>query len=336
MKSQRDEAFFKMRDDLYEKHPAVTAKAVIPTPTVLRTYALVRHAARRHRRSLAFWAHPMTGKSFCITAMEALLRREFPECAVVVYEAKHNAEVAQGTFLEDILTEIDFELPVERSIPGKRKQVKHALYALAAAGSRIVIFVDEAQELHENELRWLKTVINWCAKRLTFVTIVLFGQQELIAMRDDIVAYGRSDLDVRYTQEMYEFEMIRNVTELRAVLIVYDDGSEFPEGSGISYTEFLWPLAFVGGLRLKDQADPLWAAFAALSPNGSLAEGVSMQWVAAAIAEVAEATKSEDSGSFTLSDSAWRDAVKACGYADWAPTLTKIRTGSRRAKASAG
>lgn len=332
---QRDETFLKMRDDLYQKHPVITAKAVIPTPTVLRAYSLLRRAARRHRRSIAFWAHPMTGKSFCITALAALLRNEFQGCAVVLYEAKHNGEVGQGTFLEDILADIDFEPPVERSIPGKRKQLKHALYSLAAASSRIVILVDEAQELHENELRWLKTVINWCAQRLTFVTVVLFGQQELIAMRDDIVAFGRSDLDVRYTQEMYQFEMIRNVTELRTVLDVYDDGSEFPEGSGASYTEFLWPRAFANGLRLHGHANTLWAAFTALAPNGSIAEGVSMQWIAAAIAEIADLTKDQDSSSFVPSDDAWREAIKACGYADWAPTLAKIRTGSRRTKTSA-
>lgn len=319
--SKVDHSLIQLRNHLWSTHPVAIEKATIPTPTILRAYALVHRATCRHRDSLAFWAHPGTGKSSCITAMSTFLDRDFSGPAVVIYEAKKRSVVAEGPFLEDMLHEINFQPKISRSLAGKRDQVKRALYSMACVSDRLVLFIDEAQELHSSELCWLKCLINWFHKKITFVTIVLFGQHELISKRAAIMNHGRSDLALRFTRSMYEFENVLTAVELKLILKIYDEGSEFPEGTGISYTQFLLPMAFANGFRLNDQSKLLWKAFMEMSPATRMKHGVSMFWVARVLAEMAEIARDEDAPSFSISEARWREMIKSSGYVDATPAV---------------
>lgn len=318
----------RVRKECWASHPSIIANAVILTPPILRVYALVKHCARRHRSSIAFWGHPLTGKSSCIVALEHHLPADFPGAAVVTYEAKSKGVAAEGTLIHDMLTEMDYEIKIRSTLPERRKQLRGVLYALAAPSSRLFLIIDEAQELEEAEFRWLKAIINSLVKLRISVTVILFGQQELLQLRDALVESGRSDLKERFAKILLQFENIRSVSELKEVLESYDGDSEYPEGSGISYTEFLWPQAYATGLRLTPQAATLWNTFTEVSGRSS--GGVSMDWIAETIAEVADATKDKDFPSFVLTRDDWHSAIKQAGYRAGDDTLELARTTSAR------
>lgn len=323
----------RVRKECWASHPGITANAVILTPPILRTYALIKHCARRHRRSIAFWGHPLAGKSSCITALEHILAADFPRAAVVTYEAKSKAVAAEGTLIHDMLTDMDYEVKIRSTLPERRKQLRGVLYALAAPGSRLFLIIDEAQELVEVEFRWLKAIINSLVKLRISVTVILFGQQELLQLRDTLVESGRSDLKERFTSSLLQFENIRSVNELKEVLESYDSDSEYPEASGTSYTEFFWPQAYAAGLRLVAQASILWNTFTEVS--GRRSGGVSMDWIAGTIAEVADATRDKDRPGFVLAREDWHSAIEQAGYRAADDTLELARTRSaRRAKAA--
>src|SRR5438445_1844455 len=153
----------KLREGFWFEHPIVTARAVLPTPSVTATVALVSKAARRQRSAIAFWGHPMSGKSSCIRVLEQVLARDFPGCGVLVYEAKKKAVCAEGAFLEDVLATLNFSVKLQRSLSGKRDQAMRALYAYAAPRGHLFLVIDEAQEMGEQELCWLKAINNWLA-----------------------------------------------------------------------------------------------------------------------------------------------------------------------------
>ena len=46
----------------------------------------------------------------------------------------------------------------------------------------------------------------------------------------------------------------------------YDVGSEWPDGSGTSYTKYFFPKAFEGGFRLSAFAAELWNIFEEMGP----------------------------------------------------------------------
>lgn len=323
----------RVRKECWSKHPGITADAVILTPPILRVCALVKHCARRHRGSIAFWGHPLTGKSSCIVALEHTLPRDFLGAAVVTYEAKSKGIAAEGTLIHDMLTDMNYEIKIRPRLPERRKQLRGALYALAAPSNKLFLIIDEAQELTEAEFRWLKAIVNSLVKLRISVTVILFGQQELLQLRDTLVESGRSDLKDRFAKVLLEFENILSLSELKEVLESYDGESEYPEGSGIPYTEFFWPQAYAVGFRLAAQAAILWNTFRAFS--GRRSGGVSMDWIAGTIAEAADATRDKDSPGFVLTRDDWHDAICQAGYGAAEDTLERSRTTSaRRAKAA--
>lgn len=324
-KAPPNAALLKARDDLWAQHPFVSASCKLPTRSVLWTRELVKRTASRQRSSIAMWAHPTTGKSFCIECLSSLLTQDFPGSGFFVYEAKRKDYTDEEQFLEDLLAEMDYELPVARTLAARRTQFKRALYAASAPRSHLFMVLDEAQHLRENVLDWLKNIVNWLTKQGVRVTVVLFGQQELLTRRDELVATGRSDLVIRYMQQVVEFEGIRSAADLASALRACDVASEFPPGTGWSYTQFVWPHAFTACLRLERHADALWLAFIKSSPTTKGTGGIAMQWIALTLSELATATKERDSTSFEPTHEDWMAAIQMSGYVERMPTLRKMK-----------
>ncbi len=311
----------------WNEHPVVSAKAKLPTTPVQTALAIVLAAGRKHRESVAFWAHPVTGKSFCIEIFKAELPKAFNGAGVFVYEVKPKDEedeertrpsqkinAKESLFLRDMLEEMDYEPKIEYTLPGKRRQVRKALLGLAGQARHIFLIFDEAQGLDEQELTILKSIVNFLTKNDVRVTTVLFGQVELLEQRARIVTRYRSDLDIRFTKALYEFSGIRSWEDLRVALEACDLGSEFPVGSGLSYTQFLFPQAYEAGFRMVSLAKPLWTAFMNVSALRAGESGIAMEYVASALSELVTMLKGADGAQFAIGNAELEQAVKASGY----------------------
>jgi hypothetical protein len=322
MNADELKALTEARDTLWKQHPIIRAKAILPTPAILQAFRLVRQAGERQRASVGFWAHPLAGKTSCLEALRPQLTVWFPGCGILELEAESKSMTAEGQFLETLWYSLNATVRVQRSLAGKREQLKRGLLALGASGQHVVILIDEAQELLERELCWLKLQINALSRHGYAVTVVMFGQHELIQRTTELQQQGRTDLHDRFFQDLYEFEGVMKAADLKVILDACDADSEFPEGSGWSYTRFLWPQAFEHGFRLADQSKQLWDAFKAASQNTHLTMGLSMNWVARALAEFAQANRNRDLPVFAPTPEMWSLALKAMGYRD-APRLRK-------------
>jgi len=184
------------------------AAAVLPTAPVKEVARLVFDRAQRFRSSIAFWAHPLCGKSSCIYALEKLAPAQFPGSAFVVYEPSSKEVAAEGALIEDLLSIIDYEPRVHRSLAGKRDQLLRALYAMSVSGRHLFLVIDEAQNLHVKDLGWLKRVVNWLNVHEIKVTVVLFGQSQLCTMHQRFMA-EMPDLTIRFMAELIEFRSLQ-------------------------------------------------------------------------------------------------------------------------------
>lgn len=317
-----------LRGKLWSTHPLILADAHISTVPLLKAYKRIQRRARRSRSSIAYWAHPLTGKSFAIEVITKLLQRDYPDCAIVSYEADSKSKnrderslkeqvwvpTSLGGFLDSLLDTIAFEAKRERTNGRLKHQLNNALYAMAAESGRIFFIVDEAQELIEAEYCWLKKIINALVKKRITVTVILFGQIELKKRRLILKSQARSDLVVRFIPSIYPFEGISCVEDLRDFLVQCDGNSEYPEGSGLTYTHFLWPIAFENGFRLVSCAEHLWAALTSIAPLGPGQKGIAMHWVAQVISEFADTTKNKDGLHFKSSEVLWNRAVRATDF----------------------
>jgi len=309
--------------DLWDDHPIISARAVLPTGPMGAAIPLMIEQGRKQRGCIAFWAHPFTGKSSCIRALEAELRKRFPGCGIVLHEAKSNTVIAEGTFIADILHTLQYEGKIRYSLAEKREQIRRALFAVGAERRHVVFVIDEAQELAEQEFRWLKEQGNWLTKKGYKITVILFGQQELMTVRDELIGTGRSDLAGRFFAHMFEYEAIKQSKDLAPFLAACDEESEYPEGTGWCYTRFLWPSAYDSGLRLLKQAQPFFQAFAQVSPQQTGEQGIAMNYIADSLACLADMTRARDTTHFEPTVEDWMAAIERAGYADRDPLVRK-------------
>jgi hypothetical protein len=71
---------------------------------------------------------------------------------------------------------------------------------------------------------------------------------------------GGAHVAARFMLDARPFHGVRSVEELAYVMSGYDEGSEWPAGSGLSYTAAIAPQAWGEGFRMRDQAGALMAA----------------------------------------------------------------------------
>jgi hypothetical protein len=313
------DGILRLRNECWDDHPLIVTNAVLPTAPIGWVLGHVIKWGKRQQEGGAFWAEPRTGKSSCIRAIARVVSEKFPGAGILVYEAKKNLVCAEGSLIEDILHAMEFEGKTPYRLPDKREQLCRALFALGAKRRHIFLIIDEAQCLHAIQLEWIKFYINFLINRRYRVTVVMFGQHELIGMHNEIIMRGRSDLNFRFMEHFFQFEAILCGEDIVSLLAACDQESEYPSGSGLSYTQFLWPRAFERGLRLSDQLPAICAGFG-MTLHGRLTdEGIAMEYIARTLAELAELTRDRDSAGFAPSPDDWRMAVKLSGYLDRPP-----------------
>lgn len=131
-----------------------------------------------------------------------------------------------------------------------------------------MIIIDEAQAMTEREWIWLVQLhsrVELEGIQLAVVPVISlqFNQRPF-----ELAHTGSAHASARFLLYEHQFHGIRNVEELRAVLLGYDEDSEWPTGSGTSYTAGIARRPFEAGLRLSDYAAQLWTALFHNLPNG--------------------------------------------------------------------
>ncbi|AIF48156.1 ATP-binding protein [Dyella japonica] len=297
------------REKVWHEHPIICECAVLPTRSVRDAVARVLRITRKARASIAFYADPQTGKSSCIRAIKRELERRIPGVGIVSLEAVDDKQQAEGRLLIGILNAIDFAGKIDRDLAMKREQVKRALIALSGDARHIVIVIDEAQEVSNDEFVWMKAVINGLAESGVKVTTILFGQRELVARKTDLDAHGRSDLAKRFMKKLVPFRGLRVRKDLSTLLESLDKPSG-DDGKEACYTSNLFPEAFEGGFRFHNWLGAFWDRLALMVPQKMLSAGLPMDIVAAFLANICMEQKGHDGPEMTISEPVIDKALK--------------------------
>lgn len=287
-----------LRRQLWDSHPIITERAILPTPAFNDAIAKVWDASRRGRASIAFYAEPLTGKSSLSEMLAHELLRAKPGCNVLTFEMVEDKVQAEGRLLSEILNQIDYAPKISRDIAGKRTQVHRALLSLSGDARHLFLMFDEAQEIRGPEYAWLKSVVNRLVRDRVKVTVVLFGQVELKKSKAELQT-ARSDLERRFMSTLHELKGLRASADLTVPLRALDDGSEFPLGTGLTYTQLLLPRFFAGGGRILDWKDEIEKALKSLRRPGTR-DVVSMAAFAGFLANLFIILRDDDDDNMTV------------------------------------
>jgi len=144
---------------------------------------------------------------------------------------------------------------------------QYATRARNAGGNHIVLIIDEAQNMHDPEYRTLCNLQNELDNLGYLLTVIAVGSHELTYQHDVFLETGDIHITGRFMVREARFRGISNQQELEFVLNGYDSLTEWPEGSGKSYTSYFLPQSFASGFRIAKYAEALWSVFINLAPK---------------------------------------------------------------------
>ncbi len=133
----------------------------------------VLYAINQKKGLVVVAGHPGTGKSFLMQLVkEQLLETDY------VIEIKSRMDLVKGLIerLEDVLA-IE---PGEEFSQYRQDKLTQQLEKLGEKGARIILLIDEAQTLNEEEMEYIRLLWNIESASGKLIQTVLFGQKELL------------------------------------------------------------------------------------------------------------------------------------------------------------
>lgn len=135
-----------------------------------------------------------------------------------------------------------------------------ATLAMQGGGRFVVLVIDEAQGMSQREWLWLVQIHSQLAQHRIRLCVISIASLQFFDEPISMSLSGGAHVAARFMLVSERFNGIRSCEELRFVMRGYDEGSEWPENSGISFTASVAEQAWLHGFRLQDHADDLWSA----------------------------------------------------------------------------
>lgn len=245
-------------------HPIETGQYLIPTNPVLKMYKEVSRWITYRIPGGIIFGRPRLGKTRAIEFLMRTLPEQFgPDLPVFHIRSLHSKMANEGTFFECLLKDVGHGLPFTGKPNVKRDRLCKFLIEKGSVSrqKRIVLFIDEAQCLHDLQYGWLMDIYNELDRERICMTAVLVGQEQLL---HQLTAYMRSHQDQiigRFMVQEHRFTGIQTADDLTVCLKCFDEISDYPVGSGWSFTRYFFPEAYACGDRLEQFSQNIFELF---------------------------------------------------------------------------
>ena len=216
-------------------------------------------------RGIGVYAYARFGKS---QAAEYLrLHKEWlgrHKAAILSFLSPLADKRTDGSFASTLLTGLKVRTST-KSTPDERMQqlASFLIERCHAAGSKLVIImVDDANRLKPTDYEHLVTLDNLLTAIGYYLFIASIFQRDVTGFTNESVTQSEYPPHVhgRFFVRKHEFCGVRTIEDLAYYLSRYDESTEWPAGSGVSFSRHFAPLAFDNGWRLAHEAPRLWAA----------------------------------------------------------------------------
>jgi hypothetical protein len=132
--------------------------------------------------------------------------------------------------------------------------------AYQGAGRFVVLVIDEAQEMTQREWLWLVQLHSLLEKERVRLCVFSIASVQIFDEPVGMALSGGAHAAARFMLEQEKFSGLTSIEELEYVLSGYDEQTEWPPGSGLSFTAGVAPKAWEQGFRMESCALALWNA----------------------------------------------------------------------------
>ena len=265
--------------------PLVPAHLARDHPLVTRDYSLYTPPIQRMVDQLASWIDNQVegatiygpsrfGKSSAVDHwVQTLLSQRYGNTLPMVVWSHTDAGGANavGRFYACLLHASKHPLAKAARSPMNRQHMLmecwHSL-AVRGGGRFLILVIDEAQGMTQREWLWLVELHSLLEKERLRLCVFSVASLQFFDEPMGLAMVGGAHVAARFMLASERFHGIEGLDELTSVMAGYDEGTEWPAGSGKSFTEGVAPEAWHQGFRLEDHAPALHRALVAgLPPN---------------------------------------------------------------------
>lgn len=245
------------------RHPVDTGRYILVTSMIEQLEAKVSQWVELRVTGALVVGDPRLGKSTARKFLEASLAERFEGLSMFSLLCRDSKTISEDAFFEHILTCAKHAEPAKGKAPAKRQRLTEHLIALGERSGRkhVLMFADDAQRLTEQHFKWLMDIHNELKEAGIDLTIILFGQKELLHIRTSFQETGKKHILGRFMMHDFMFNGLIDEASMAYSLRSYDVACEYPPNSGCSFSRHYFPAAFDAGWRLESIAPDLWRAF---------------------------------------------------------------------------
>ncbi|XYJ92302.1 AAA+ ATPase domain-containing protein (plasmid) [Cupriavidus necator] len=187
--------------------------------------------------------------------------------------------------------------------------------ASQGGGRFLVLVIDEAQGMSQREWLWLVELHSQLERQRIRLCVISVASLQFFDEAITMALSGGAHVAARFMLATKAFDGIRSEQELAYVMGGYDSGSEWPPGSGLSFTAGLVPNAWDQGFRLAAFVATLMQAMTdCLPPRYAGPINFPMKTVTHACRHVLLQLASGADVEKATSPTSWRQVVEASGH----------------------
>jgi hypothetical protein len=249
------------RVGLLNKHPLVRRTYTIPTPMVKGAYSAIRERVFARRTGLVFIGETRIGKSTCAVAARDYLLEEFPDIHVTVASARSTSRPTYGHVYKVILEGEDHACSGRTDAT---KLLHNVVLDVCTSlqqkgGDQFVLILDEVNLLWQSDLVNLLELHNLLKLRGICTTVICFAQPEVNHLISSLQEQNKKQIIQRFFRKPITFMGCGSAQILKNVLEYLDEKTDWPEGSGWTYTNFFFPEAYKNKFRFGNYAGEIWS-----------------------------------------------------------------------------
>lgn len=302
------------------EHPVETGNYYLPTNAIIELYAVVHRWISNRAPGGIVYGRPRLGKTRAISCLEVYLKNEFGENLPIfrMYCSHHKPN--ENRFYTDLLRDIGHSgYNIGKAEAKKDRLIKYFIERAESSGShRIILFIDDAQMLYEQDYNWLMDIYNQLDRYGISMTVILVGQKELLHQKSAFISAGKMQIIGRFMVHEYKFSGVKNIADLTTCLSGYDETSEFPTNSGYSYTRYFFSDAYDEGHRFKKDVQMIFSKFQKLRKDAQIRGEleIPMQYITLSVDNCMKNFGRNGKGVYWPSAMEWEESIISSGYVE--------------------
>lgn len=248
------------------EHPVVTREYSLFTPPIHEMVNCIANWLDDQVDGATIYGPSRFGKSNAVDhwLQRLLAERHGGYIPMVIWShIDSGGQSSVGRFYAHLLDASKHELATAAKSPLDRQHmlIERWIWMAHQGGGRfLVLVIDEAQSMTQREWIWMVELHSLLEKNRVRLCVFSIASLQFYDEPMAMALSGGAHVAARFMLESRQFHGVRTVEELQYVLSGYDDDTEWPPGSGTSFTAGLAPVAWAEGFRMGNQAESFFYA----------------------------------------------------------------------------